>query len=279
MPHRLFLPLTIAMIAVASPLAAQDVRLSVDPSVYGERRAADSRIRYRAYDPDGIITLVGHTGYQIMVEIEPDDRVETIAIGDGSGWQITPNAASNLVFLKPVGLGRPTNMSIVTRRRRYNFELQARDGTRAKRSDIIYTLRFTYPETATAGADAPAPQPPVEVTGTVNRQYSFEGSDVNVPAELFDNGKSTYFRFAAGSPQPAIFAIVPGAGESVVNVAHRGDYTVVDQVASAFVLRQGKEVTQIYNDNLKPVILDETAPKRRPKRKRGFLGLGGDRKS
>lgn len=273
MSHHHLAHFAFATLAFASPLAAQNARLVVDPIIYGDRPAADTRIRYRTYDPDHIITLVGHTGYQIMVEIEPDDRVETIAIGDASGWQITPNAASNLVFLKPIGLGRPTNLSIVTRQRRYNFELQARDGARARRSDILYTLRFTYPETAAGQPNTADAAPPVEVTGVVNRQYSFEGSDLNVPAELFDNGKSTYFRFVEGSPQPAIFAIVPGSGETVVNVAHRGSYIVVDQVASAFVLRQGDEVTKIYNDGLKPFTLDADAPKRRPKRKRGFLGL------
>jgi type IV secretion system protein VirB9 len=231
--------------------------------------APDPRIRYRAYSPDTIYKLFGHTGYQIMVQLEPDDRVQTVAIGDASGWQITPNEARNLLFLKPLRVSGRTNMSIVTDRRTYNFELVAFNGAHARPIELTYVLRFQYPQSLQATQSTQADLP-VLGSGPFNRAYSFEGSDLNVPAQVFDDGKATYFRFAEGTARPAIFVVEPGAGESIVNVAHRGPYTVVDRVAATFVLKQGREVTRLFNDGFAPPVLGEDAPQRRAKsRKRG----------
>ncbi|MEY4869867.1 MAG: hypothetical protein RIS11_1061, partial [Pseudomonadota bacterium] len=48
-------------------------------------------IRYVDYNPDAIIRLTGHTGYQMMLEFEAGEQIETVGIGDASGWQVTPN--------------------------------------------------------------------------------------------------------------------------------------------------------------------------------------------
>ena len=82
-------------------------------------------IRYVDYNPDAIIRLTGHTGYQMMLEFEAGEQIETVGIGDSSGWQVTPNGAGTVMFLKPVGLPPATNLSIITNLRRYNLELLA----------------------------------------------------------------------------------------------------------------------------------------------------------
>jgi type IV secretion system protein VirB9 len=238
----------------------------VPPSTVALPPAPDPRIRTRVYSPDTIYRVYGHTGYQIMVQLEPDDRVQTIAIGDASGWQITPNEGRNLVFLKPLRPTLRTNMSIVTDRRTYNFELSAFNGTNARPSDLTYVLRFHYPQPA--GAKAAASDQPVLGPGPFNRAYSFEGSDLNVPAQVFDDGKVTYFRFPDGAPRPAIFVLDPGAGESIVNVAYRGPYSVVDRVAPVFILKQGREVTRLYNDGFTAPDLGAEAPRRRTNAKK-----------
>jgi type IV secretion system protein VirB9 len=280
---------------LAGPLPAQMTQLRAEDTagLASSSRARDPRIRYVDYDASQIVRLTGHTGYQLMIEFEPDDRIETVAVGDSSAWQITPNAAANLLFLKPVSLARPTNLSIVTAKRRYNFELYARSGTAAARSEIIYALRFRYPAATPVAAVTPPPLPPPlspVPTEQWNRAYTYEGAVSNVPEEMFDDGRATYFRFARGKPAPAIFVLAPGAGESIVNQAQRGEYLVIDQVARQFVLRQGSEVTQLHNDGFRDPPPGSDAPRPRPnpkdrKRKRGvdserpgfsILGRNGD---
>ncbi|WP_295493523.1 TrbG/VirB9 family P-type conjugative transfer protein [Sphingorhabdus sp. EL138] len=233
-----------------------------------------SNIRYVDYNPDAIIRLTGHTGYQMMLEFERGEQIETVGIGDSSGWQVTPNGAGTIMFLKPVGVPPATNLSIVTNVRRYNLELLAKSGLRVPQSQIIYAVRFRYPPKVMA-ADTMATPPPLIATPPElwNRAYSYDGAKANVPEQVFDDGKATYFRFAAGSGAPAIFSITPDAGESIVNFAVRGPYTVVEQIAPQFVLRHGTEVTIIFNDAYAVPTPGADAPKQRTtKKKCGLLG-------
>ncbi len=230
-------------------------------------------IRYVEYNPDAIIRLTGHTGYQMMLEFEPGEKIETVGIGDSSGWQVTPNGAGTIMFLKPVGTPPTTNLSIITNQRRYNLELVARSGLRVPQSQIVYAVRFRYPAKPVV-AEVTATPPPLIATPPEywNRAYSYDGAKGNVPEQVFDDGKSTYFRFAVGASAPAIFSVTPDAGESIVNFAVRGPYTVVEQVAPQFVLRHGKEVTIIFNDAYAVPTPGPDAPKARAKKKCGFFG-------
>lgn len=233
----------------------------------------DPRIRVVAYDPDHIVRLTGYTGYQTTIEFGDAERIETVAVGDSAGWQITPNAGANLLFVKPVGISRPTNMTIVTNRRRYNFELVSRSGLKVEANSVTYALRFAYPEKPAAAAqveEAPLIATPPEQW---NRAYSYDGATTNVPEEVFDDGHATYFRFAKDMPTPAIFVVSPDAGESLVNSAVRGPYVVVEQVGQKLVLRQGKAVTNIYNDGFRAATPGANAPTPRATKKRGLFGL------
>jgi type IV secretion system protein VirB9 len=246
--------------------------LSAALAVEAKAAAPDPRIHVVVYDPDAIVRLVGHTGYQMTIEFGDGEKVETVAIGDSMGWQITPNAAANLLFVKPVGISRPTNMTIVTNRRRYTFELNSRSGIKAAPNNIIYTLRFSYPEVvAPANAAGTLPlisKPPEEW----NRAYTYEGAKANLPTEVFDDGNATYFRFGKDTPTPAIFVISADGGESIVNFAVRGPYVIVEQVSEKLVLRQGKAVTYIYNDGFRAATPGANAPAPRVKKKRGLFG-------
>ena len=257
-----YLWLLLASLMLAPPAAAQRAELTqVAPN-----------IRYIIYNPDAIVRLTGHSGYQIMVEFGPGEKIETVGIGDSSGWQVTPNGPGTVVFLKPVGIPHTTNLSIITNQRRYNLELVAKSGLKAPQSQIIYSVRFLYPQKPVEVAAAAAPliaTPPEQW----NRAYSYDGAKGNVPEQVFDDGKATYFRFAAGASAPAIFSITPDSGESIVNFAVRGPYTVVEQIAPQFVLRQGKEVTIIFNDAYAAPTPGADAPRQREKKqKRGLFG-------
>ena len=254
-------------------LITMAIGIAVMPPIAASAQIAPN-IRYVDYNPDAIIRLTGHTGYQMMLEFEAGEQIETVGIGDSSGWQVTPNGAGTVMFLKPVGLPPATNLSIITNLRRYNLELVAKTGLRVPQSQITYAVRFRYPEKAGAvGAMATAPFLIATAPELWNRAYSFDGAKANVPEQIFDDGKATYFRFAAGSSTPAIFSVTPDQGESIVNFAVRGPYIVVEQVAPQFVLRDGKTVTIIFNDAYTTLTPGADAPKQRgTKKKCGMFG-------
>ena len=87
--------------------------------------APDNRIRSMAYDPDKIVQVLGRPGIQSTIEFADDERIENVAVGDSAAWQITPNRRASLLFVKPLVGHSRTNMTVVTDRRTYMFDLVA----------------------------------------------------------------------------------------------------------------------------------------------------------
>lgn len=233
----------------------------------------DPRIRIIDYDPDQIFPITGHTGYQMTMEFEPDEKIETVGIGDSSGWQVTPNGNATLLFLKPTGVFPPTNMALVTNKRRYNLELSSRSGSKVRKDAITHVIRFRLPapaaETLVQDDNVPSAVP----EQYWNRNYRFDGSKELVPEEIFDDGRYTFVRFAEAIETPAIFAVSGAEDENLVNSNLRGKFVMIDRVSAQIVLRHGKLVTRLYNEAFATPEPGPNAPKPRPRKKRGFLGL------
>ena len=252
--------LSAAAVLTAAPVfPVGSVRAAVAPLP----SAGDPRMRVAKYAPEEVVELVGDLGYQLTIEFGDGERIENVSIGDAQGWQVTPNHKASLLFLKPIDHAAPTNMTVVTNLRRYAFELKVRAHvpSGAERS-IIYGLRFDYPP--------PPPAPPSTEKlmakappQVVNAAYSYEGSSKALPSRVFDDGKSTYFQFAAADDYPAIYTIEPNHVEAVVNFTIRDGYVVVDQVARGFVLRRGPDMTRLYNDGYRETLPGPLSPKPR----------------
>lgn len=228
--------------------------------------SVDPRIRTVTYNPNDVVELRGHFGYQMLIEFAEDERIENVSIGDSLAWQVTPNRRANLLFLKPIERDVATNMTVVTNLRRYAFELTARNAASAMDPNIIYTVRFQYPDDTPRVIEV---EPSLEqslLPERLNFAYSFEGSKKTLPARVFDDGKQTYFQWPPQTPTPAVFALGPDGKESVVNFVMRGDYLVVTQTAPAFVLRHGAERTVVHNDVFRDPVPGPEAPREREKR-------------
>ena len=228
----------------------------------------DPRIRVAPYDPLQVVALQGVLGSQTMIEFEPAERIENVAIGDSLGWQVIPSRRANLLFLKPMTHAAVTNMTVVTNMRRYEFELTVRHTlARQNDPDVIYSLRFQYPAPIMPIVRAPEPEPP-RPPQDVNHAYSYQGSVQNLPQRIFDDGHLTYFRFAEDTSFPAIFAVEADKSEAVVNFRSQDGYLVVDRLARAFILRRGKEETRIFNDGFREAEPGPLSPRPRSKSER-----------
>jgi type IV secretion system protein VirB9 len=109
-------PLLSALLGLllAMPAAAQ---------VRPEPGPGDPRIQSVLYDANQVVQIQAATGYQVTVEFAQDERIENIAVGDSGAWQITPNKRGDHLFIKAVGQGVTTNLTVVTDARTYVFEL------------------------------------------------------------------------------------------------------------------------------------------------------------
>jgi type IV secretion system protein VirB9 len=107
----------------------------------------------------------------------------------------------------------------------------------------------------------------------VNQRYTYSGSRENLPSRVFDDGRSTTFEWPQGVETPAIFVRRADGGEAVVNYSHDAGKLVVHQVAREFILRNGGEVTRLFNDGYRDIERGPDAPRPREKKKRGVLGI------
>ncbi|WP_157138864.1 TrbG/VirB9 family P-type conjugative transfer protein [Asticcacaulis biprosthecium] len=239
-------------------------------SAFGQDEDEDDiRLTTIPYDAGAIIGLEGCINFQTMISFENGELVENVGLGDAGQWQVTPNKKGNLLFVKPIVSNAFSNMSIVTNRRSYNFELSMAPSGDCARGRVVYDLRFLYPPTAAATSGQPAkavdPNAFLPIPEKRNTAYTYSGAIGLVPIRIFDDGVSTYLRWPAGADTPAVYAMNADNSESLINYATRGDYMVVEQVARGFVLRQGDQKTILYNDAYRVEGLDALSPKPRPK--------------
>lgn len=225
--------------------------------------AADHRILTLEYSDNAVVRLAGCPNFQTMVQFGSGEQVENIGLGDADQWQVVPNKRADLLFVKPLTTGAFSNMTVVTDRHIYSFELNTVRANACRRGDVVYNLRFHYQEPPPSKAAAPVPQDPeslLPLPEKRNTAYTYSGDKDLVPMRAFDDGKSTYLRWAEGIPVPAIYAISADGTGALVNYATRGDYVVVEQIAKAFTLRRGELAATLFNDAFVVPKLDALSP-------------------
>jgi type IV secretion system protein VirB9 len=235
---------------VSAPVRAQMLDVPISGPV-------DPRVKTVLFREDAVVALRGHYGYQMSVEFGGDERIENVSIGDSLAWQVTPNRRADTLFLKPIEFDAATNMSVITSKRRYTFQLSAEEPTGPGDANIIYRVKFTFPPEAAPTPSAGDPKPTDERQNTA---YSVTGSVRNVPARIYDDGVNTYLEWASGASTPAIFAIMADGSESLVNFVMRGNTMVVERVGPAFLLRNGAEETRVVNEGWQEAVPGPQAP-------------------
>jgi hypothetical protein len=110
-------------------------------------KVGHAHIRDVNYDPNAVIRLVGCIGFQTAVEFSADEHIENVGMGAASRWLVVPNKRADLLFVEPAVALTHSNMTVVTDRHRYYFELVSRDSNACHRGAVIYSLRLHYPVT------------------------------------------------------------------------------------------------------------------------------------
>ena len=230
---------------------------------------SDVRLRIVDYDEGQVVRLLGCVGFQTTISLASSEHVENVGIGDSAAWQVASNKRGNLVFVKPINAHAFSNMTVITDKHSYNFELKSAPESDCARGRVTYELRFRYaadqPKGTVTNPSKPAPDPNAFLPPQEKRNnaYSFSGSPDLIPMRVFDDGISTFFKWSATASTPAVYALNADSSESIVNYASRGDYLVIEQVAPAYVLRRGNLKSTLYNDAYRVEGLDAQSPKPR----------------
>lgn len=107
----------------------------------------DSRIKTLVYTPQEIYQLKFHFNYQSYIEFPEVEKIELVAVGDRYSWDI--KKVDNRLFIKPQLAGVKTNMTIMTDKHIYHFEIvSSKKSYHEVDDDLVFVAKFYYPEAA-----------------------------------------------------------------------------------------------------------------------------------
>lgn len=216
---------------------------------------SEKKFRSYIYNPNDVYRYIGHYTYQGFIEFEAGETIGTISMGDPTLWMF--EHLGNRLFLKPVGEDNSeTNMTVITNKKVYHFELMAKEANGITDEDLIFVVKFAYPDEKDKNIvqfpKVPvSDKPDMRDLSKYNFSYQYTGEPVIAPIKVFDNGQFTYFQFSARNAEiPAIFTVDASGFESLVNFRAVDDYIIVERVSPQFTLRNGNDIVCVYNTNL-----------------------------
>lgn len=213
---------------------------------------SERKFRSYIYNPNELYRYFGHYTYQGFIEFSAGETISTISMGNPTLWLV--ETLDNRIFLKPVGEDNSeTNMTVLTNKRVYHFELVAKEAKGLADKDLIFVVKFSYPDDKDKNLvefakTPPSDEPDMRDLSSYNFNYQYTGEKTIAPSKVFDDGIFTYFQFnSRNSEVPAIYAVDSEGFESLVNYRITGTYMVVEKVAPQYSLRNGSDIVCVYN--------------------------------
>ncbi len=213
---------------------------------------SEKKFRSYVYNPNELYRYFGHYTYQGFIEFEAGEAINTISMGNPTLWLV--ETLDNRIFLKPVGEDNSeTNMTVLTSKRVYHFELVAKEAKGLADKDLIFVVKFSYPDDKDKNLvefakTPPSDEPDMRDLSVYNFNYQYTGEKSIAPSKVFDDGIFTYFQFISkNSEVPAIYSVDSEGFESLVNYRIAGSYMIVEKVAPQYSLRNGGDIVCVYN--------------------------------
>ena len=217
----------------------------------------DARIQTATYSPNNVIKITAKVGKTTQIQFEDDERLEgdsaSLGMGDAEGWNLA--VKGNNILFKPLVYQSDTNLIVNTNKRTYVFQLSIDNDAK----NPTFLLRFYYPDTAKAKADAERAKNNqahdilrnehnrLNVIIANDNYWGFGDKSIK-PTDLYDDKQFTYFEFNNGRDLPTIYKVLPDGTEALVNKHVKGHTVVVHEVAEEFVIRLGMSALGIKNE-------------------------------
>jgi type IV secretion system protein VirB9 len=187
----------------------------------------DPHIQTVAYDPNEVVALALASGFALTIQFSADEQVETVILGDSLNWVTQTSRRADNLIVQPKSGAQPTNMTVFTDQRTYNFTLSNNPGGQGVQPFLV---SFTYPSAVT-------PETPV---APVQGRYRLGGDRRLWPLEIGDDGNATTIRWPADTTLPAVYRHGNGGAPALVNGVMRDDRYVLDAVYPQLIFIRGK---------------------------------------
>jgi type IV secretion system protein VirB9 len=212
MNRRRGLMLAMLALALAGPAIAQ----------------SDPRVRIIGYVADQVVSLPVAAGYQLMVSFETGEQIDTIAVGDVTGWKVDANKRGDFLFVKMAPGAQQTNMSVVTTERVYQFLLVP---VPDNLDNALFAVRFSYP----LSADSPVTR------DRVRYRFSLSGPSALRPSSIVEDGERVTMRWPDKMPLPAVYRIDDTGGETLANGIVENGAMIIDGIPQVLLFRLGNQ--------------------------------------
>lgn len=247
--YSLFLAISLGCVSI--PAVAADIPISI---------GSDQRVTTVAFRDDDVVELIVKPGVATHIVLQEGEEYEAHAFGDSEAWHFS--SYKNNLFIKPAQPMGTTNLSVITNKRTYVFQVNfINEGSNLP---DMYQVKFIYPNDINQ-ADIEANNK-AEIENrlnssksqkTFNLNYTMKGNKTVAPVNVWDDGTFTYFKFAGNTDMPAIYSVAfdgksSKGQETLVNKTIEGsgnNIAVMHKVNHLWRLRLGREVLDIRNDS------------------------------
>lgn len=200
-------------------------------TVCGQASVLDaSHVVHIPYREGEIVSLTGHTGYALDIELQRGEKVINIASGNIAALDI--GVEGHHLFVKPKRATEQMNLIVLTDHHTYRFDYRVQISRGTDHAEVVYAVIFEYP---------PPPAPAVQTAAAPvwNTNYWFCGASDLRPTEAFDDGIRTYLRFDPNTEFPATYLAEADGQERLVNAHAVGEWIIVHQISRRLALRRG----------------------------------------
>lgn len=231
------------------------------------------------YHHGSVYQIYGAPEQVTDIALEPGEELISVSAGDTVRWMLGDTrsgsglAAQVHILIKPLEPGIKTNLIILTSKRSYYAELEARpdsympaiawnyDNLNYKNENAYPPVAQTiegvkYASMALSASEATLNHP--DANEPVENAPAFENLDFNYrikgdrpawrPVRAFDDGSKVYIQFPvelAQSEAPPLFVLSEDGATSLVNYRVKGRYYVVDRLFERAELRLGEKRQKI----------------------------------
>jgi len=221
----------------------------------------DNRIKQVVFQENNVVPVTATTFNTTQLVFGKNEAILAVENGDLDAWTVDiQSAIPNMLFLKPTVVDSNTNMTVITNKHTYYFQLNSVDITK-KKPKLTYAIHFSYPAELKKALAKKIEKVRRQRKALLNQprrpkdyhwDYSFHGDKAILPLSVYDDGRFTYFELRPNQIVPAIFSVDDKKGnEAVVNTQIEGDTIIVKRIAPQFTLRNGPyHVASIFNEPL-----------------------------
>jgi type IV secretion system protein VirB9 len=214
----------------------------------------DSRIKTYIYNPNEVFPVILHYGYHNHIDFPKNEFIKNIIVGNRADWEITNSG--NRIFLQTYSRQAHTNMTVITNKRTYEFDLVAKGELHETDYDLAYAIKFYYPEEAKVVDTKFNQEENGEtgeisdlVQGKINANYVYRGDTEVTPLVAFNDEKFTYLKFREGVV-PKVETFTKNGKKQEVKIFSYNGYIIVNNIFPRIKLSYNRKSAYIYNKGL-----------------------------